>query len=46
MKIAYYKEYSHYLGREVEFKIFGHAGTPVLALPCRGCRFMTGKITA
>ena len=39
MKIAYYKEYSHYLGREVEFKIFGHAGTPVLALPCRGGRF-------
>lgn len=39
MKIAYYKEYSHYLGCEVEFKIFGHAGTPVLALPCRGGRF-------
>lgn len=39
MKIAYYKEYSHYLGREVEFKIYGHAGTPVLALPCRGGRF-------
>lgn len=39
MQIAYHKEYSHYLGRDMEFKVYGHAGTPVLALPCRGGRF-------
>ncbi|MBQ7859344.1 MAG: hypothetical protein IJ347_04335 [Faecalibacterium sp.] len=39
MQISYHKHYSQYLGREMEFKVYGHTGTPVLALPCRGGRF-------
>lgn len=39
MQTAYYKEYSLYLGREMEFKAYGTGGLPVLALPCRGGRF-------
>ena len=30
---TYYKEWSTVLGREMEFKVYGHAGVPVLALP-------------
>ena len=40
---TYYKEWSRMLGRDMEFKVYGHAGTPVLALPARGGRFTTGK---
>ena len=29
---TYYKEWSTVLGREMEFKVYGHAGVPVLAL--------------
>ena len=36
---TYYKEWSTVLGREMEFKMYGHAGVPVLALPARGGRF-------
>ena len=36
---TYYKEWSAVLGREMEFKVYGHAGVPVLALPARGGRF-------
>ena len=36
---TYYKEWSTVLGREMEFKVYGHAGVPVLALPARGGRF-------
>ena len=36
---TYYKEWSRMLGRDMEFKVYGHAGTPVLALPARGGRF-------
>lgn len=36
---TYYKEYSTVLGRDMEFKVYGRAGTPVLALPARGGRF-------
>ena len=28
MKVEYYKEYSHELGRDMEFKVYGHAGKP------------------
>jgi len=35
---TYYKEWSRMLGRDMEFKVYGHAGTPVLALPARGGR--------
>ena len=36
---TYYKEWSRMLGREMEFKVYGRAGVPVLALPARGGRF-------
>ena len=36
---TYYKEWSRVLGREMEFKVYGTAGVPVLALPARGGRF-------
>ena len=36
---TYYKEWSTVLGREMEIKVYGHAGVPVLALPARGGRF-------
>ena len=26
MHTCYYKEYSHYLNRDMEFKVYGHAG--------------------
>ena len=29
---TYYKEWSTVLGREMEFKVYGHAGVPVLAM--------------
>ena len=29
---TYYKEWSRMLGRDMEFKVYGHAGTPVLAM--------------
>ena len=35
----YYKEWSPALGREMEFKVYGTAGVPVLAFPCGGGRF-------
>ena len=39
MQIRYYKEYSRYLNRDMEFKVFGHAGRPILIFPCQGGRF-------
>ena len=33
MQVEYRKEYSHNLGREMEFKRYGHAGKPVLVFP-------------
>lgn len=39
MKIEYYKEYSQNLGRDMEFKVFGHAGRPILAFPSQDGRF-------
>lgn len=39
MQGTYYKEWSGVLGREMEFKVYGHAGLPVLALPARCGRF-------
>lgn len=35
----YYKEWSPVLGREMEFKVYGHTGVPMLGLPARGGRF-------
>ena len=39
MKIQYLKHYSSYLGRDMEFKIYGHSGKPVLFIPCQSGRF-------
>lgn len=36
---TYYKEWSRALDREMEFKVYGTGGVPVLALPARGGRF-------
>ncbi len=39
MDIRYEKHWSSHLGREMEFKIYGHAGKPVLFVPCQNGRF-------
>lgn len=39
MEIQYMKEYSPALNREMECKIYGHAGRPVLFIPCQDGRF-------
>lgn len=39
MKTEYFKEYSPALGRDMEFMIYGHAGRPVLYIPCQDGRF-------
>ena len=39
MEIRYEMHYSSHLGREMEFKIYGHAGKPVLFIPCQSGRF-------
>ena len=39
MKTAYFKEYSNNLGRDMEFKVYGHAGVPMLVFPCQDGRF-------
>ncbi|MCF0132594.1 MAG: esterase family protein [Blautia sp.] len=39
MEMEYYKKYSVSLGKEVEFKRYGHAGRPVLFIPCQDGRF-------
>lgn len=37
--MQYYKWYSQALGRDMEFKIYGHGGRPVLFIPCQDGRF-------
>lgn len=39
MNIEYHKYYSSHLQRDMEFKVYGHAGKPVLVFPCHGGRF-------
>ena len=39
MHTEYHKEYSGQLGRDMEFKVYGHAGKPVIFIPCQGGRF-------
>ena len=39
METQYYKQYSPALGRDMECKIYGHAGRPVLFIPCQDGRF-------
>lgn len=39
MKTEYYKSYSHNLGRDMEYKVYGHGGKPLIVIPCQGGRF-------
>ena len=39
METQYYRFYSHHLGRDMECKRYGHAGRPVLFVPCQDGRF-------
>ena len=39
MEIRYFKHFSRNLQRDMEFKVYGHAGRPVLFIPCEGGRF-------
>ena len=40
MRIEYTRHYSSHLGRDMEFKVYGHGGKPVLFIPCQGGRFV------
>ncbi|MGN1388357.1 MAG: alpha/beta hydrolase-fold protein, partial [Bulleidia sp.] len=39
MNTEYFKEYSNNLGRDMEYKVYGHAGKPVLVFPSQDGRF-------
>jgi esterase/lipase superfamily enzyme len=39
MLITYHKEYSRHLGRDMEYKVYGHQGKPVLVFPTSNGRF-------
>lgn len=39
MKMEYYKEYSHELNRDLEFKVYGQGGLPCLVFPAQDGRF-------
>ena len=39
MEVRYFKEYSNSLGRDMEFKVYGHKGKPILYIPCQAGRF-------
>ena len=39
MRIEYRRQYSSYLGKEMEYKIYGHGGKPVIFIPCQSGRF-------
>ena len=41
MQTRYFKEYSPALGREMECKVYGHAGRAVLFVPCQDGRFFS-----
>lgn len=39
METRYFKDYSQALGRDMECKVYGHAGRPILYIPCQDGRF-------
>lgn len=43
MEMQYFKEYSPELGRDMECKLYGHAGRPMLYIPCQDGRFFDLK---
>ena len=46
MHTRYYKEYSQHLNRDMEFKVYGHAGLPFIVFPARTASFSTLRIRA
>lgn len=39
MKIEWFKEYSNCLNRDMEFKVYGHEGKPILVFPAQDGRY-------
>ncbi len=39
MEVQYFKQWSQALGRDMECKVYGHGGRPVLFIPCQDGRF-------
>lgn len=39
MNVRYFKEYSSYLNRDMEFKMYGDSGILCLIVPCQDGRF-------
>ncbi len=39
MEIKYHTHYSGFLQRQMEFKVYGYGGKPVMFIPCQGGRF-------
>lgn len=39
MEVQYFKQYSPALNKDMECKVYGHAGRPVLFIPCQDGRF-------
>lgn len=39
MNVQYFKQYSPSLNKDMECKVYGHAGRPVLFIPCQDGRF-------
>ena len=39
MQTQYIKHYSNHLQREMECKVYGHSGLPVLFVPCQDGKF-------
>lgn len=39
MEIRYFKHWSSHLNRDMEFKVYGHAGRPIMFIPCQSGRF-------
>ena len=44
MEIRYFKHWSSHLNREMEFKVYGHSGKPVLFIPCQAGSFVDFEI--
>ena len=39
MHVNHYRHYSHNLGREMEFLVYGHGGRPIVVFPAQDGRF-------
>lgn len=39
MRVEYFREYSNCLNRDMEFKVYGHSGKPILVFPAQDGRF-------